>query len=74
MRSKRTMRYDPTSDQWIVELQGRRYGLNCGETLNLYIDGEPVPCSVELDRQKWYFIMKDIRFYLRESDEYMVSI
>ncbi|CAM3958965.1 DUF5348 domain-containing protein [Paenibacillus alkaliterrae] len=68
------MWYDPTTDRWSVDLQGRRYELHCGETLELYIGGEPVLCSVEMDRQQWYFVIKDVRFYLRTSDEYVVSI
>lgn len=74
MKRKRVMRYDPETERWSVDLQGRQYGLHCGEALELYIGGEPVQCSVEMDRYQWYVIIKDVRLYLRTSDEYKVSI
>lgn len=74
MRRKQVMRYDACTDRWSVDLQGRRYGLRCGEALELYIGGEPIRCSVEADRHHWYVIVKDVRFYLRPADEYRVSL
>lgn len=73
MRKKFPMRFDSECERWCVELQGRNYGLHCGESVEIYIGGEPFPCSLEMDRQ-WYVILKDVRFYLRPSDKYMVSI
>ena len=67
------MRYDPALERWYVELQGRNYGLHCGEGLDIYIGGEPIPCSLELDLH-WYIILRDVRFNLRPSDKYMVSV
>lgn len=73
MRRKAAMRFDPEHDRWCVELQGRNYGLHCGEYVELYIGGKPVSCRLELDLD-WYVILKDVSFNLRPSDKYMVSV
>ena len=73
MRRKVLMRFDPELERWCVELQGRNYGLHCGESVELYIGGEPVSCRLELDLD-WYVILKDVCLNLRPSDKYMVNI
>ncbi|WP_235241976.1 DUF5348 domain-containing protein [Paenibacillus alkaliterrae] len=67
------MRFDKAQQRWIVALGGRDYGLHCGEILELYVDGEPIPCRLELD-QHWYVCMPEVRFNLRESDKYLINL
>lgn len=70
---KTRMRYDQMQDQWYVDLTGRKYGLHCGESFELYIGHEAIPCQLELG-SKWYVIMGDTRLDLRENDQYKVII
>ncbi|MDC3424245.1 DUF5348 domain-containing protein [Aquibacillus sp. 3ASR75-11] len=71
MKGKR-MFYDPEEEQWYVDIQGRKYGLHCGETIYFYIGRNAIPCRLELS-YKWYVIMGEMRFDLREKDQYTVS-
>ncbi|SFM05150.1 hypothetical protein SAMN03159341_1157 [Paenibacillus sp. 1_12] len=73
MKRKIEMCFDPDQDRWYVELNGRNFGLHCGEGFDLYIGGEPFPCRLEMDRH-YYIILKDVRFNLRKSDKYMVNV
>ncbi len=73
MGRKVTMRFDREYERWCVELQGRNYGLHCGESMELYIGGEPVACRLERDLE-WYVILKDVCFNLRKSAKYMVNV
>ena len=57
----------------VCPLGGRDYGLHCGEHMELYVGGNPLPCRLELDRY-WYVCMKDVRFNLRETDKYLVTL
>ncbi|WP_161954906.1 DUF5348 domain-containing protein [Moorella sp. Hama-1] len=34
-RHKCDLTYDPGQDRWMVELDGRKYGLHCGEGFRL---------------------------------------
>lgn len=67
------MRFDPKHERWYVELQGRSYGLHCGEQMEIYIDGQPVVCRLELD-QDWYVNLKDACFNLRPTVSYIVNV
>jgi hypothetical protein len=67
------MQFDPDQERWVVELDGRNYGLHCGEGIDLYIGNTPIPGRLEMDRN-WYVTLKDVRFNLRPSDKYTVSI
>jgi len=67
------IRYDQIQDQWCVELDGREYGLHCGESFELYIGRKTIPCRLEL-ASKWYVIMGNTRFDLREDDQYLVNL
>lgn len=70
---KTKMHFDRTRDQWYVELAGRKYGLHCGESFELYIGRKAIACQLELG-SKWYVIMGDTRLDLRENDLYTVNI
>lgn len=70
---KTRMRYDELQDQWVVVLNGKEYGLHCGEGFELYVGQKAIPCQIELGK-KWYVIMGDIRLELRESDQYLVNV
>jgi hypothetical protein len=72
LREKR-MHYDQMRDQWCLDLAGRKYGLHCGESFELYIGRKAIPCQLELD-SKWYVIMGEIRLDLRGNDQYKVNI
>jgi hypothetical protein len=50
------MMYDPIQNRWIVGLNGRTYGLHCGESFELIIGSNKIPCRLELDDQ-WYIII-----------------
>lgn len=67
------MRYDKDQDQWYVVKDGKEYGLNCGESFELYIGRKAIPCQLEL-ANKWYVIIENTRLDLRENDQYMVNI
>ena len=67
------MRYDYIQDQWCVDLNGREYGLHCGEKLELYVGRRTIPCRLEL-ANKWYVIAENTRLDLRESDQYIIKI
>ncbi|WP_245552938.1 DUF5348 domain-containing protein [Brevibacillus massiliensis] len=67
------MKYDEETDRWCVELEGRNYGLHCGECFEIYIGGQSIPCRIEKDAQ-WYLIMEDVSFDLRRSNSYMVNV
>ncbi|MCC0567347.1 DUF5348 domain-containing protein [Brevibacillus borstelensis] len=67
------MRYDEELDRWYVELDGRNYGLHCGECFEIYIGAQPIPCRIEMDSH-WYLIIEDISFDLRRSSTYLVNV
>ncbi|MFD1039642.1 DUF5348 domain-containing protein [Virgibacillus byunsanensis] len=71
--NKNRMRYDRIQDHWYVDLQGREYGLHCGERFELYIGRKAIPCRLEL-ASKWYVIMENTQFDLREDDQYTVIL
>ncbi|MDC3418738.1 DUF5348 domain-containing protein [Aquibacillus salsiterrae] len=71
--NKTRMRYDQGRDQWFVNLDGREYVLHCGESFELYIGSNALLCQLEL-ASKWYVIMGNTRFDLREHDQYMVNL
>lgn len=73
MQSLKTMKYDEETDRWYVELEGRNYGLHCGECFEIYIGGQLIPCRLEMDSQ-WYVIMEDVSFELRKSSVYLVNV
>ena len=73
MQKKVIMFYDADSECWCVQLNDKIYGLNCGESFKLSIDGKLIPCTLELDSD-WYVVMKDVRFYLRQKDKYKVVL
>ncbi|MFC4620574.1 DUF5348 domain-containing protein [Camelliibacillus cellulosilyticus] len=67
------MIYDDDSDRWIVDFNGRFYGLHCGETFELAIGKTAIPCRIELD-SVWYIVLQGIRFNLRKQDTYRIII
>lgn len=67
------MHYDEVQDQWVVVLNGKKYGLHCGESFELYIGEMAITCQLEL-ANKWYVIIDDTRLDLRENDQYLVNI
>ncbi|WP_099354676.1 DUF5348 domain-containing protein [Fredinandcohnia onubensis] len=71
--NKKRMRYDYEQEQWYVDIQGRKYALHCGESFELHIGKKTIPCRLEL-ALSWYVIMDDVRFDLREGDQYTISL
>jgi|HigsolmetaAR206D_1030411.scaffolds.fasta_scaffold14703_2 hypothetical protein len=71
--NKNRMRYDHEQEQWYVDIRGMKYALHCGESFELYIGRKSFPCRLELAKN-WYVIMDDVRFDLREGDQYTVKI
>lgn len=68
-----TMRYDPEYNRWMVELEGQRYDLHCGEVFVLSIGQYYIPCRIELGND-WYIILPGAQFILRQWDTYKVQI
>lgn len=67
------MRYDRELNIWVVVIEGKEYGLHCGEWFGLSFGKECVPCRLELDRQ-WYVVIRGIRFYLHPKEVYKVEV
>lgn len=67
------MNYDLDQEQWFVELQERDYALHCGESFQLFIGSKPIPCRLELAK-KWYVVMDNANFDLRENEQYMIRL
>ncbi|XJZ27067.1 DUF5348 domain-containing protein [Bacillota bacterium Lsc_1132] len=71
--NKNRMRYDNEQEQWYVDIMGRKHAIHCRESFELYIGKKPIPCRLELAKN-WFVIMDDVRFDLREGDQYTVRI
>mgnify|MGYP001409542328 CR=1 FL=1 len=67
------MVYDDDLERWMIDLDGRYYGLHCGECFELVIGIMKIPCRLELDSQ-WYVMMQEVRLNLRPKDTYRVII
>lgn len=70
---KHTMHFNQDREQWYVDLQGRDYTLSCGESFDIYIGNKAVPCRLEL-ADKWYVIMDNVSFDLRENHQYQINL
>lgn len=66
------MRFDSEYERWCVELQGRGYGLYCGESMEIYIGGDPFPILIGKESP----MARDLEgcSLLFASIKYMVSI
>lgn len=71
--SRNSMRYNPIQDQWYVDIHGREYNLHCGESFEIYIGCNTIPCRLEL-ANKWYVILGNTRFDLRQDDQYTIKL
>lgn len=67
------MVYEPLEERWVVELNGRHYGLHCGEVFELNLGRQTIPCRLEMDNE-WYILMKDTRMNLRPQETYKINI
>ncbi len=67
------MYYNLHEDQWFVNLRGKEYALNCGENMELHIEGKAIPCRLEL-ADKWYVIMGNVSLDLREKEKYAINL
>jgi len=67
------MFYNLYQDQWFIEIRGQEFALNCGECIELHINGNIIPCRLEL-ADKWYVMMDNTSFYLRENEQYIVNL
>lgn len=72
MQRKVQMFYDPEFNHWRVVLNGRSYGLSCGEVFEIYVGQQAIPCRIEMDRD-WYLIIGGTSFNLRKSNKYLVN-
>lgn len=70
---KNNMHYDHNQEQWLVELRGKEYPLYCGESFELYIGQQSIPCQLELS-DNWYVIMDDTSFDLRVNSQYKINL
>jgi hypothetical protein len=64
--------YDSEYDGWVVHIDGKKYGLHCGECMELRIGGRGIPCRLELDRD-WYVVMREAAFNLRKKETYQIQ-
>lgn len=64
--------YDPEGCCWVVHIQGKMYGLHCGECMEIRIGDRGIPCRLELDRD-WYVIMREATFHLRKKETYQIQ-
>lgn len=68
------MTYDQGAKRWVVDLDGEKSPIYCGECLEVRIfENKAITCRLELDRD-WYVIAKEARFDLRTRDSYQVHI
>lgn len=67
------MTYDPECRRWMVELDGLRYELHCGEAFRISIGQYYIPCRIELG-DDWYLVFKGAQFYLQRWETYNVEI
>lgn len=65
--------YDVGEDRWMVKLDGRKYGLHCGEVFSISIGQHYIPCRLEMD-DDWYILLPGARFDLRHKETYKVEI
>lgn len=68
-----SMFYDHLQDRWSVELNGRHYGLHCGECFDLIAGTHAIPCRLEMD-EEWFIVIKGVRMNLRTQDIYTINI
>ena len=66
------MTYDSECYGWVVHIQGKVYGLHCGECMELRIGDRGIPCRLELDRD-WYVVMREATFNLRKKQIYQIQ-
>lgn len=64
--------YDSEYDGWVVHIDGKSYGLHCGECMELRIGERSIPCRLELDRD-WYVVMREATFNLRKKEIYQIQ-
>lgn len=68
------MTYDSQNDSWMVESNGSKYNLFCGEIFKLVIGQRKILCRLELGLE-WYVILDEgIKFNLRSSSTYQIYI
>ena len=67
------MVYEPMQERWVIEQNGRNYGLHCGEVFELNLGTQTIPCRLEMDHEG-YIIMKGVRMNLRTQDTYKINL
>jgi hypothetical protein len=69
------MKYDREVGYWVVVLDGKEYGMHCGEWFDLFLsDTQSAPCRLEWD-QNWYVVMmKNVRLNLRKQEIYKIEV
>lgn len=67
------MRYNPHTDRWTVQSNEQEYGLHCGETFDLVLEGQLYPCRLEM-AETWYVVLGDAGLALRPREVYQVRI
>lgn len=72
-RTGREMTYDPEQERWMVELDGQKHGLHCGELFELKIGKHYIPCRLELGND-WYIVLPGAQFNLRRWETYKIAI
>jgi len=72
--TKVPMCYDRDFGRWKVKVEGVTHGLHCGESLRIYICGQPMQCRLEFGRTHWYVIADGARFSLMENEQYTISL
>lgn len=73
MKQLKEMKYDAEWDRWVVRIDGRQYGLHCGEDLRIFITDRLHSCRIELD-EFWYVVLPDTSFTLRPHQTYLVAV
>lgn len=68
-----SMRYHPGLDRWSVNCGDTIYGLHCGESIELLLDGRPYACRLEF-AETWYVIVGNVGLALRPKEVYEVRI
>lgn len=67
------MRYNPNLARWSVNNGTHDYGLHCGESITLVLDGKPTQCRLEL-AETWYVIVGGVGLGLRPKEVYEIRI
>lgn len=67
------LKYDRETNCWFVVLDGKEYGMHCGEWFDLFLsDTKSMVGRLELAKE-WYVDFGSVRFNLRKQETYKIE-